>query len=233
MKHLVSAVLLDFGGTLDSEGLHWSTQMALAFAAAGIELERDPLDRAFLAADRILEATEEVEEMGLEAHVTLQAELMLRELGHPIAPAPEIAARFCGRARVHLARSRELLAARRGALRFALVSNFTPNLSRILEEEGLGELIDVTVCSERVGVRKPDPEIFLLALEALGETPEQAAMIGDSLPSDIMPAKELGLTTVWIRGDRVFGAGDERAADEIVADLAAGLDCLGAGSEAG
>jgi putative hydrolase of the HAD superfamily len=227
------AALLDFGGTLDSEGLHWSTQLALAFEAAGLAIARERLDAAFLAADRILEGLEEVEELGLEAHVRKQAELMLAELELPGAGAEAIAARFCARSRLHLARSRELLTARRSALRFGVVSNFTPNLSRILDEEGLVELLDAIVCSERVGVRKPDPEIFQIALEALELEPGEAAMIGDSLPSDIMPAKALGLTTVWIRGDRVFGKGDEAAADHVVHDLAealAALDgCAGAG----
>lgn len=222
----LAAILLDFGGTLDSEGLHWSTQFALAFESAGLAIARDRLDAAFLAADRILEGLEEVEEMGLEAHVRRQAELMLAELELPGTRAEAIAARFCARSRLHLARSRELLAARRGALRFGVVSNFTPNLSRILDEEGLVELLEATVCSERVGVRKPDPEIFQIALEALGVAPGDAAMIGDSLPSDITPAKALGLTTVWIRGDRVFGKGDASAADAIVPDLASALAAL-------
>jgi len=68
-------------------------------------------------------------------------------------------------------------------------------------------------------VAKPNPEIFRWALSRLGISPRATAMIGDSLPSDIMPAKALGLTTVWLKGDVVFGPADEGAADYVVPNL--------------
>jgi putative hydrolase of the HAD superfamily len=74
-----------------------------------------------------------------------------------------------------------------------------------------------------VGVSKPDPAIYSLALGALGLRPDEVAMLGDSLPADIAPARQAGLTTVWIRGDRVFGPADERAADFVAAGLAEAL----------
>ncbi len=216
-------VLLDFGGTLDSEGLHWSTQLALAFAAAGAGLARTELDRAFLAADRELEELPGVEALDLTGHVGEQARRMAAHLSLAPAVGERAAAAFLARARPHLERSHALLAGLRGPLRFGLVSNFTPNLQRILEETGLAAVLDAVVCSARCGLRKPDPAIFRLALSELEARPEEAAMIGDSLPSDIVPAKEVGLATVWLRGDQVFGRGDERAADAVVSDLASGL----------
>jgi putative hydrolase of the HAD superfamily len=213
-------VLLDFGGTLDSEGLHWSTQFALSFEAAGVAVDRAALDRAFLDADQEIERTPGIETFGLEVHVRLQAQLMADalELATP-GIAEEVARRFVARARRHLRRNVEVLGRYRSVLRFALVSNFTPNLPLIVRETGLEDVLDSVVCSDKVGLRKPDPEIFRLALADLGVDPERAAMVGDSLVSDIMPAKALGLTTVWIRGDRVFVGGDETAADHVVFDL--------------
>ncbi len=69
MSRRLRGILVDFGGTLDSEGLHWSTQFALAFAAAGQPVERATLDRAFLTADRALEQRPGVEELSYGAHV--------------------------------------------------------------------------------------------------------------------------------------------------------------------
>lgn len=48
-----------------------------------------------------------------------------------------------------------------------------------------------------LGIRKPNPAIFLYALNALNIAPEQAVMVGDSLLSDIAGGKMLGLFTVW------------------------------------
>lgn len=227
----VATVLLDFGGTLDSDGVHWSTQFARAFYGAGLQLERAILDRAFLAADRELTGQPDIAELDLDRHVERQALLMLGELGR--GPDPDLAARvaglFLGAARTHLQQSREVLARYRGRFRYGMVSNFTPNLHRILAQTGLGELFDAVLCSATEGVAKPDPAIFRLALERLGGAGKSAAMVGDSLVSDIMPAKALGLTTFWIRGDRVFGRGDEGAADHVVGSLVEALERCTAG----
>ena len=140
-----------------------------------------------------------------------------------------MARRFVARARRHLRRNVELLRRHRPVLRFGLVSNFTPNLPFIVRETGLEDVLDSVVCSDKVGLRKPDPEIFRLALADLGVDAEEAAMVGDSLVSDIMPAKTLGLTTIWIRGDRVFVGGDETAADHVVFDLPEALEVCARG----
>jgi FMN phosphatase YigB (HAD superfamily) len=54
------------------------------------------------------------------------------------------------------------------------------------------------VSSARVGIRKPNPRIFNLALEALGIPPEKAAMVGDTLGADILGARNAGLMGIWI-----------------------------------
>jgi putative hydrolase of the HAD superfamily len=222
------AVLLDFGGTLDSDGLHWSTQFADAFAAAGLEVERSVLDRAFLAADRALSGQPDIADLDLEAHVGRQARLMLEQLGAFGDPgsAEAVRAAFISRTRTCLARARELLTRHQKRCRFGLVSNFTPNLHRIVRDAGLAELVPVVACSETEGVGKPDPRLFELALSRLGVPPGRAAMIGDSLASDIAPAKGLGLRTCWIRGDRVFVPADEGAADHQVGSLAGAFEAL-------
>ena len=46
---------------------------------------------------------------------------------------------------------------------------------------------------------KPDPGIFLHALQCLAVKPEEAVMIGDDYEKDIVPAARLGLRTHWVR----------------------------------
>ncbi len=51
--------------------------------------------------------------------------------------------------------------------------------------------------SADLGICKPNPAIFLHALNALNVKPEEAMMVGDSLYADIFGAKELNMLAVW------------------------------------
>jgi HAD superfamily hydrolase (TIGR01509 family) len=62
---------------------------------------------------------------------------------------------------------------------------------------GLEPWIDTLVVSERAGVSKPDPAIFLLALDRLGCAAHEAVMIGDSWPADIAGARAAGIRAIW------------------------------------
>ena len=83
-----------------------------------------------------------------------------------------------------------------------------------LEEYGLLRYVDVVAASAELGVAKPDKEIFNKAFEMAGCTAGECVMIGDRLDNDIIPAKELGMKTIWIRqGFAVFqnpGLSDEQ-----------------------
>ena len=78
----------------------------------------------------------------------------------------------------------------------AIVSNFYGNLPTVLREFGFDGLYDHLIESAVVGVRKPDPAIFTMGVEALGMQPEEVMVVGDSLEKDILPAREAGCQTV-------------------------------------
>ena len=46
---------------------------------------------------------------------------------------------------------------------------------------------------------KPDLTIFEYALEKAGISPQEAIYVGDRIDNDMIPAKKLGMTTIWIR----------------------------------
>jgi putative hydrolase of the HAD superfamily len=69
---------------------------------------------------------------------------------------------------------------------------------------GLAERLDFAVFSSEVGKRKPHPEIFQRALDALRVSAADAVFVGDRLYEDVRGAGELGMTTVqalWFRAD--------------------------------
>ena len=112
-----------------------------------------------------------------------------------------------------LASAQALLDALRGrGIRTGLVANSWPDPARLLRADveafGLADRLDVLVFSEEAGARKPQPEIFLRALEQLGVEPENAIFVGDRLETDVSGAAQLGMTTVqalWFRADDTPG----------------------------
>ena len=85
--------------------------------------------------------------------------------------------------------------------RIGLVTNFYGNMSIVLDEFGLSSLFETVTESAVVGVRKPDPQIFRLAVAALRERPENVVVVGDSYAKDILPAHGTGCKTVWLKGE--------------------------------
>jgi len=68
-----------------------------------------------------------------------------------------------------------------------------------LQTLGLHKYFDLRTIavSGDLGVRKPNPAIFLHALDALNVSPEEAAMVGDALSADIVGAQRLGIFATW------------------------------------
>lgn len=64
-----------------------------------------------------------------------------------------------------------------------------------LDRVGIRDHFDVVLTPQSSGTRKPDLQMFRLALERLGVSPADAAMIGDNLETDIAPAHALGMAT--------------------------------------
>ena len=63
---------------------------------------------------------------------------------------------------------------------------------------GLAKYFTHLIISEEVGINKPNPKLFELALEKNGVTANDALMIGDSYSSDIAGAKAAGIDQLWI-----------------------------------
>ena len=97
--------------------------------------------------------------------------------------------------------------------KLALVTNFDhpPHLHAMLPDLGLVEHFDAVVISGEVGVRKPDPTIFEIALDRLGLDRGEVIHVGDSLEDDLEGARAAGIRCVLI--DRTDGRPDRSAAD--------------------
>jgi len=105
----------------------------------------------------------------------------------------------------------ELLRELSGRYRLGVIANHGAD---IVQQLGIAQYFDAIAVSQALGVSKPDLRIFQHALERAGCEPERAIMIGDRLDNDIVPAKKLGMRTVWIR-QGWGGVPEPRTAEEM------------------
>ena len=83
--------------------------------------------------------------------------------------------------------------------KLGVIANQSLGTKERLDNWNIGKYFDVVVSSAEAGCAKPDLKIFNLALEQAGCKPNDAVMIGDRLDNDIVPAKQIGMKTVWVR----------------------------------
>lgn len=88
----------------------------------------------------------------------------------------------------------------RADLRLGIVSNSDGTLEERLRAEGIcqvgegpGTAVAAIVDSGRVGVQKPDPEIFRIALDRVEVRPSGALHVGDSVRADVLGAARAGI----------------------------------------
>jgi FMN phosphatase YigB (HAD superfamily) len=79
-----------------------------------------------------------------------------------------------------------------------VIANQSPGSEERLTRWGLIPFISVCVASAEVGLEKPDPAIFDLALRHAGCAASEPVMIGDRLDNDIRPARLLGWRTMRV-----------------------------------
>ena len=98
--------------------------------------------------------------------------------------------------------------AREAGLSVGVISNSNGSVRSILEETGLAAHLDFILDSAVVGVEKPDPRIFLMALGEVRVEPEEAAYIGDLYSVDIVGARAAGLGGILLDPGGVWGERD-------------------------
>lgn len=97
----------------------------------------------------------------------------------------------------------ELLSGLRRTHRLVLISNGSDELQRAkLERARLQDCFDRVLISGAVGMRKPEPRIFRMALE--GVAPAQALMVGDDIKADVGLAHSVGAAACWVSRGRTF-----------------------------
>lgn len=89
---------------------------------------------------------------------------------------------------------------RRRGYRLGMISNAADdaNVQALVDKAHLRPYFEVIYSSAAIGIRKPNPRLFELALRAVRTAPWRAAMVGDMLSTDILGAQSVGVFAIWI-----------------------------------
>lgn len=94
----------------------------------------------------------------------------------------------------------ELLASLRSRFRLAALSNSNElHWERNSRDLGVTDLFEVAISSHQVGLRKPDPRIYLAALDRLGVSPDGVVFF-DDVPENVAAAEGLGIRAFQVDG---------------------------------
>lgn len=194
----ITTILFDAGGTLvhlDYFFLHKELRQA------GIRVTRRAVRRAEYAAKiavdrRVLGSARDTDETRRQPYFAA----LLDQLGVDTPTAAQLLQRFdAAHAQANLWRvmlpstPRILRELRDRGLTLGVVSNADGRITTILRQCGIEQFFQVMIDSHLVGVEKPDPRIFHLALARAQARPEQAIFIGDIYGVDVLGAERAGI----------------------------------------
>ena len=222
----IKGLLFDYGGTIDSNGLHWAEVIWQAYEALQVPVSKEVFREAYVYGERTLGKNPIVQPhhtfldmLRLKCDLQIQ---WLQQEGHltaSIQPAMQLADWCYAYARKAIDQARPILRQLAARYPLVLVSNFYGNIESVLHDFNLDGLFGSIVESAVVGVRKPNPAIFQMGVDRLGMQPEEVVVIGDSYDKDIVPATQIGCQTIWLKSIGWAPYRGDETADAVLADF--------------
>lgn len=223
---MIRGFIFDYGGTLDTGGQHWGKVIWHAYEHLQVPVSETDFRDAYVHAERTLGKNPIIKPdftfyKTLETKIRLQLEYLQTSYIIPLTSYILPLTSYLYEATVaETSKSREVLLSLKKQYPMVLVSNFYGNIATVLKEFKLDGIFDTIIESAVVGVRKPDPQIFTLGVEALGMQPDEVVVVGDSMDKDIIPASKAGCHTVWFKGEGwTNDPVDESPAGKVITDL--------------
>ena len=230
----IRALVFDFGGTLDGNGIHWLERAYYFIHERHPEITRaafDEADRAtiteFALGDSSVEwsyqdgsmlpvgavASEYAASCTLRETTEAIAVGIYKRLGLSEKMKDEYVDWFCEGAEKSLAENRRWLETLHGTYQLAVISNNFGNTRGWCDAYGLSPLLEAIIDSTVLGIAKPDARIFAAALLELGVASSQAIYVGDSYSADMVGGKNAGMWTAWLVGDQTKACPDPSMVD--------------------
>lgn len=204
---MIKGIIFDYGGTLDSRGVHWSEVLWKGYQNADVPIDKETFRAAYVEGERAL-ARERIIQPQDNFYTLLHKKVDV-EISYLPQKTDEITrkqwvdniASYCDNAaRECINEARPMLEELHEHYPMMLVSNFYGNIDEVLRDYGIRHLFKGIIESSVVGIRKPNPTLFRLGIDALELPPDQVLVVGDSLRKDIEPAELLGCHVLWLKG---------------------------------
>ena len=190
------AVIFDLGGTLIAntlENTSWRTEMAAILSAPEPDFARvweaafnkRMTGEFYLAQDCILHCCRELNLQATEAQIQRAAKLRLRTTRQQVLSLQPYAVEIISRLKSI-------------GLKIGLLSNCSTETTTVWDETPFAGIFDITVFSCAVGLMKPDPRIYHLALEKMQVEPRECLYVADGMDGELKAADAVGMTPVRI-----------------------------------
>jgi len=222
---LIEAIIFDFGGTLDTNGIHWAHKFFDAYQKHNIIVHKDHFIRAYIHAER--QAGAYIQPHDSFFH-TLNIKFNL-QLEYLYSRGLDPDKNTCEKKELVLNCYNDVLSTTEKAVsilktlstnfRLGIASNFYGNLQTVLDEFLMREYFSVIFDSAYEKIRKPDPRVFQMTAERLGCANERSIIVGDSYTNDIEPGKRIGCKTVWLLKRPWEEPSSDNTADYIIRSL--------------
>lgn len=225
----VKGIIFDYGGTIDSNGKHWAEVLWESYQEQRVPVTKEQFREAYVYGERYLATNPVITAQDnfyilLEKKVRIQVESLVdkgflerRDKTEEYILA--ISKQCYNFVKELLRKEIAILTALKNRYPIVLVSNFYGNVRSVLSDFGLLDYFDSIIESAVVGIRKPDPAIFKLGIEALSLPASSVVVIGDSYAKDIVPASENGCQTIWLKGLGWEKDKEDAKADLIISDF--------------
>lgn len=205
----IKGIIFDYGGTIDSNGKHWGEVLWSSYQANKIQVSKEQFREAYVYAERYLATNLVILPKDnffvlLIKKLSLQYKFLIAQNyikdGEYVNLVDDISTDCYNFSKNLIEQERNILIKLKEKYPLVLVSNFYGNIQAVLTDFGLDTIFDTIVESSVVGIRKPDPAIFALGIEAIGIPSDNVVVIGDSYKKDIVPAEKNGCSTIWLKG---------------------------------
>lgn len=218
----IKGVIFDYGGTIDSDGMHWAEVIWMAYEAMSVPVNKDVFRDAYVHGERTLGKNPIVKPhhtfldmLTIKSNIQLEwlvdnGHLSADQIGNGLAD--KLAGWCYNYAKDAIDNAKPILLELKNRYPMVLVSNFYGNIESVLRDFALDGIFNSIVESAVVGIRKPNPAIFELGVKRLGMDAVNVVVVGDSHDKDIIPAGNIGCQTIWLKsiGWKPY-AGDETA----------------------
>ena len=203
----IKGVIFDYGGTIDTNGIHWAEVIWEQYRAANIDVAYSTYREAYvhgerrLAKQHIILPTDTFRTL-LHKKIDIQFGYLADECnvsGLTEELKSAVAEGCYAKVKETLATTCAVIERLSKKYPMVLVTNFYGNMPVVLEEFNLAKYFKSIVESSVVGLRKPDPALYALGVKELEIPAENIMVIGDSYRKDIYPAREVGCQAVWLK----------------------------------